>query len=379
MMSRFSRQLVGASSIVCAILAASGNPARAQLFTLSVNPFSGVVTIRNSSASSTLSLDGYQITSPSGKLVPNPSHTPGAGWKSLADQGLSGWQEVSPTVTALSELNLTGATSLSALGSLNLGNAFVAGGTQDLSWGYSAPAGGGSEVAVNPGPIVYAGGLQVQVISLLTNNSNSIESTKTVLLNQETSQSFGFDAYTVRSAAGSLNPAGFSGFAAHSVAGWESVSPSTTAISELNLTSSTTLSPTRYQALGSPFTTGATKDLSLQFHLVGASVTPVNGTILYKNQLAGDANNDGIVDVSDIQQVAANYLQNSLLADTNYDGIVDVSDIQMIAAHYLNTLGAGSGAGVAVPEPATAGPAALALAVVAGSGLWRRFSRLSRS
>ncbi|MBI2827511.1 MAG: PEP-CTERM sorting domain-containing protein [Planctomycetia bacterium] len=75
------------------------------------------------------------------------------------------------------------------------------------------------------------------------------------------------------------------------------------------------------------------------------------------NLRPGDNNFDGIVDVSDIQLIAANYLQTGKLrsGNANGDGIVDVSDIQLIAANYLQTTPPlpGGGAGAAVPEPAS--------------------------
>ncbi|MBI2823837.1 MAG: PEP-CTERM sorting domain-containing protein [Planctomycetia bacterium] len=75
------------------------------------------------------------------------------------------------------------------------------------------------------------------------------------------------------------------------------------------------------------------------------------------NLRAGDNNFDGIVDVSDIQVIAANYLGTGAFrpGNANGDGIVDVSDIQTIAANYLQTTpplpGNGAGAGASVPEP----------------------------
>ncbi|MBI2826009.1 MAG: hypothetical protein HYX69_15095 [Planctomycetia bacterium] len=71
--------------------------------------------------------------------------------------------------------------------------------------------------------------------------------------------------------------------------------------------------------------------------------------------LPGDFNQDNIVDVSDIQQVAVNYLQGSaatLFVDGNGDGIVDVSEIQLVAANYL---AAGGGAGALAASSETAG------------------------
>ncbi|MBI2826893.1 MAG: hypothetical protein HYX69_19635 [Planctomycetia bacterium] len=66
--------------------------------------------------------------------------------------------------------------------------------------------------------------------------------------------------------------------------------------------------------------------------------------------IAGDVNHDGIVDVSDIQTVAANWLTTGPTGDANSDGLVDISDIQTIAAHWLESSGAGNST---VPEPSS--------------------------
>ncbi|MBI2823838.1 MAG: PEP-CTERM sorting domain-containing protein [Planctomycetia bacterium] len=90
---------------------------------------------------------------------------------------------------------------------------------------------------------------------------------------------------------------------------------------------------------------------------VGVSLSLTLDFAAKANLREGDNNFDGIVDVSDIQVVAANYLQTGAFrpGNANGDGIVDISDIQLIAAHYLQTTpplpGNGAGAGASVPEP----------------------------
>ena len=53
----------------------------------------------------TLQLDGYNVTSASGSLVPGT-------WNSLDDQNVTGWEEAGPTANALAELRATGALTL---------------------------------------------------------------------------------------------------------------------------------------------------------------------------------------------------------------------------------------------------------------------------
>lgn len=100
---------------------------------LYVDPATGAAAVDNQSPFS-ISLDFYSISSASGSLSPT-------GWDSLDDQSLSSWDEATPTVTRLSELNPTAST-LFASGSLTeLGNLFTVGGTRDLAFKFTSPDG----------------------------------------------------------------------------------------------------------------------------------------------------------------------------------------------------------------------------------------------
>ena len=70
--------------------------------------------------------------------------------------------------------------------------------------------------------------------------------------------------------------------------------------------------------------------------------------------LAGDVNNDGIVNGQDIALVASNWLSagSNLPADANKDGIVNGQDIALIASNWLHTSDGAAAQAVAVPEPA---------------------------
>ncbi|HVU87565.1 MAG TPA: dockerin type I domain-containing protein [Pirellulales bacterium] len=324
---------------------------RAQNLTLTVDPYSGAASITNP-AGAPVNLDGYQITSASGQLSTT-------GWNSLTHRGLTGWQTIAPTTAnALSELNLTSYTAVPASGSVTLGDPFKANGTEDVHWGYSSPTGTNTETSVNPAPVVYAGGLQVQAITVVS-STNAVQATHLILLNQETSPSFNVDAYVIQSAGGALNPANFTGYASRNTPGWQSVAPSANALSELNLTSSSTLAPHQDLILGSAFTAGGPQDLSLQFHLTGTSTAALNGTVVYQTMLAGDANGDGIVNSQDIALISSNWLaSNSLPGDVNFDGIVNSQDIALISSNWLQSRSPGSGMAsgaqsAPVPEPSS--------------------------
>ncbi|MES1213375.1 MAG: dockerin type I domain-containing protein [Singulisphaera sp.] len=381
-MSRFRKYLLVAAAVMSTVAAALSEPAQAQSLTLVVNPYSGVTSIQNNTAGS-LSIDGYQILSSSGSLLPDPTHTNGVGWDSLANAGLPGWMEVAPTTAALSELDLSGSATVAAGAELNLGHAFVAAGPHDLQWKYSSPGSGGTETVTSPGAIQYAGGLQLLVVTQL-GAGNTVVGTRAVLFNQE-SVSLNVDAYTIQSASGSLNPAGFSGFSGHSATGWQSVAPSATALSELNLTSSSTLTAGTDVILGSAVTNGATHDLSLVFHAVGPSPEKLTGVVTYLSQLSGDVNNDGIVNGQDIALISSNWLHaNKLPGDANFDGIVNGQDIALISSNWLlSSPGGGEGTMLApVPEPqslALAGIGLVAGLITACGHRRRRAQEATRS
>ena len=66
--------------------------------------------------------------------------------------------------------------------------------------------------------------------------------------------------------------------------------------------------------------------------------------------LAGDANWDGLVDVSDLSILAGNFRQSGRLwrdGDFNGDGMVDVSDLSILAGNFRTPLGS------PIPEPTT--------------------------
>jgi len=81
--------------------------------------------------SATVQMNGYSIQSPASSLDP-------AGWLSLEQQGIDGWQEVGTVdVSLLAELNPTSNSTLMPFDSLNLGMAYnPLAGAEDLFFEY---------------------------------------------------------------------------------------------------------------------------------------------------------------------------------------------------------------------------------------------------
>jgi len=319
------------------------NPNPSPTIALLVDPTTGSVSLSNQSFAHSQSLDGYTIQSASGSLQP-------ASFSGFAAHNVPGWSSVGPSSAAISELNLTSSASLGIGQSYDLGHAFTPNGAHDLALQFN----GLNAVAPTTVPVIYTNVVQLRVIALLGNGGTAIQSTVAMIANGASS-SVALDGYSIVSAAGSLSIAGFNGFAGHGVAGWESVGPSTTGISELNLSSSSTLASNGVQVLGSIFAISGMQDLSFQYsdHSTGSTHT---GLVLYSAQLAGDVNGDGVVNGLDISLIAANWLHTgSLTGDANFDGTVNGLDIALVASNWLNSLpnvGGGAGSELAtVPEP----------------------------
>ena len=115
---------------------------------LVVDPVDGDAILQNQSNLSA-SIDGYNIHSNSGSLLPNNGD-----WLSLEDQGAGTWRESGETVNDLSELLRAGSAALSGGTTLNLGSPFKtvsSGGMEDLTFKYLFP--GDSEFT--DGVVVY--------------------------------------------------------------------------------------------------------------------------------------------------------------------------------------------------------------------------------
>jgi hypothetical protein len=74
--------------------------------------------------------------------------------------------------------------------------------------------------------------------------------------------------------------------------------------------------------------------------------------------LPGDVNDDGFVDIFDVNLVSSHWGETGPVGDANGDMTVDIFDVNLISANWSP---AGAGATVGVPEPTTGAMLALGL------------------
>ena len=145
---------------------------------LVVDPVDGDAILQNQSNLS-VSIDGYNIHSDSGSLLPNNGD-----WLSLEDQGSGTWRESGETVNDLSELLPTGSTAISGGTTFNLGSPFKtvsSGGVEDLSFRYLFP--GDSEFT--DGVVVYRD-VDFQLVGRATTTATEVSTRPTTWCGERT-------------------------------------------------------------------------------------------------------------------------------------------------------------------------------------------------
>ncbi len=90
----------------------------------------------------------------------------------------------------------------------------------------------------------------------------------------------------------------------------------------------------------------------------------IDNPAIVLEDLPGDANHDGRVDINDLTIVLADFgMTNADLAQGDFigDGKVDINDLTIVLAHYNQTVASSAAGTAAVPEPSTMAIAAAAL------------------
>lgn len=316
---------------------------------LKVNTTTGAVSMVSESGAP-INMVGYTIGSASGRINQ-------ASWNSLADQGETGWEEAGGSPTAVSELNAENSLSMSTT-AINLGNSLYApptefGDAPDITFQYGVEG----ETTPTNGIIEYSGNAAINNLLLTVDP----ETGKGQLKN---SSPFTIDilGYTIQSAGGSLNASGWTSLESQSVPGWDDTAAAADefGLSELvPLDPASTLSPGTTYSLGEMFQVGGAEDLTLEFALVVDGVPEIRqGVVLYAAAIAGDYNNDGVVNIADYVVWRNNLgAPEGTLPNDADGGVIGTAQYQTWKTNFGSSAGAGAGAWAAasasVPEPST--------------------------
>ena len=141
-------------------------------------------------------------------------------------------------------------------------------------------------------------------------------------------------------------------------AGWQNASPTPSAISQLNLLGSATVNVGASLTLGNLIPGGVAEELRDLVFEYSSNGELRQGIVSYEPistpGLLGDTNDDGVVDIVDLNNVRNNFGSIGL-GDTDGNGTVDITDLNNVRNNFGATLPGGANA---VPEPSTWGLAA---------------------
>ena len=304
--------------------------------TFSYNTASGRSTLKDYNGG--ITIKGYRLTSASGAINI-------AGWNSMVDGGLTGWDEANPTEFGLIELMVPGTNSeltffegqmhnlgriLSAIEDVTpFGQSINA---SDLKLEYFTDTG-----EVKDAIIDFGGTLNNLVLHV-------DKTTGRISLQNHSTKTVGLKGYSVTSGDGSLDLVGWDSLADQSIAGWDEANPTEDKISELIMPGADEtfqLNPGDILDLGFGVDAGLSEMLALSYFIDG-EVDGLSGVVVYDGipvSIDGDWDLDGDVDLEDLEIVKNHFGDNADLAS-------------LLAVR--NNFGASSAVSLAaIPEPSS--------------------------
>jgi hypothetical protein len=344
MSAALTRILVTAVAIMALVLSIAVPSLAVELH---VNRFTGAMRIENPSDQPSENVDGYSVSTDPDDLPLENVIVP-ANWNSLTDQLEPGWEEVVPAgqqQTQITELNLTGSKLFAPGAVASLGNAYDVSVFDEslLNFEYKLE---GQSTTVGGG-VFFEGGIHLRV-----NKSSGVVE----IVNGE-SVAIDFDSYVIQSPDNLLEPIAIISLQDQMISGWEEVNLTSSAITELNLTSSSVLGPGQSFNLGALYTGGLNGLESLTFEFRETAVRILAGVVEYVTGKPGDFNNDDVVDAADYTTWRDNLgATDETGINGNGDGAngVDAADYDLWKTNF-GVPGSGAVAvSGAVPEPTSA-------------------------
>jgi hypothetical protein len=328
--------------------------------TLRVNTSTGAVSLVSESGDP-IDMVGYSILSPAGNLNP-------AGWNSLTEKNLTGWEEAGGTATAVSELNAENSLALTTT-PINLGSSLYVPPTEfgiapDIAFEYGVDG----AMTATEGIVEYTGANAVNNLMLTVDPTSGEGQLKN-------SSGFVIDllGYSILSDSGSLDATSWMSLEEHGAAGWDEAASDEFSLNELvPLDPAATLTAQQAYSLGNIFETSGSRDLELEFTMLVDGVPEIRqGVVQYAEIVAipGDYNNDGAVSLADYTVWRDNLgaVDESAINNNGDGGGITISDYTFWKSSFGNP-GAGAGAWAAASAPVPE-PSALASILIAFFGL----------
>ena len=264
-----------------------------KVLVLRANRDTGELTIRNPHAGAINIID-YSVLSANGdSLLPSyaglGAGTPGAGtWLKAVNNNQNGLYEYKETQAGVPVVPYD----LSSVSSVSLGAGFDKFGVdndvanfgndgEDLVFEYNTPTG-----TTVRGHVEYIGTKYENNLVLRVNPNNG-----QAFIKNDSAVTLKFDGYNILSSAGGLSSTGFTGLGGS----WESSPGTSIALTQTNLTGSTTMAPGAQLELGN-ITNSAALSAAVQ---AGLSMQFILAEGLVSSPAGGDYNNNGVVDAGD--------------------------------------------------------------------------------
>ncbi len=329
---------------------------------LKVDRVSGAASIENV-VGTPVTIGSYSIGSAGGYLSPAA-----ANWTSLDDANVAGWEEANPTTSRLSELNPTSST------------AFAVGQSRSLGSPYSCEPTAFGQLDTDGLTFTYSeadGTIQTGIVEMTGDVNNIVlyvdPATGAAALDNQSPFGINLDFYSIASAAGSLNPAGWDSLSDQAIGSWDEATPTATRLSELSPVGSTLFASGSLTELGNLFNVGGVRDLTIKF--TSPDGTLYDGIVEYlaipDAGVVGDTNGDGDVNLDDLNNVRNNFGATGPVGSTPgdafpFDGVVDLDDLNGVRNNF------GFVSPSPVPEPGTFALLAFGLAGVCAVRRWKK-------